>query len=100
MNKPKMIEHVPPSDVFDGIELDLYAELDNAEENFPEWPTDLAHGMAILGEEYGEAVKATVDFAFHDGSIDDIREELVQLGAMVFRQIAMIDRIKSGEVES
>jgi len=61
-------------------------ELSRAEKVYPDWPTDLIYQASIMNEEAGEVVQAVNNFMMHNsGSIKDIREELIQTGAMVLR---------------
>jgi len=66
--------------------LSLTEELRRAEDLHPEWPTDLIHQIAIMSEEAGEVVQAANNLIMHkEGSIEDVRNELVQTGSMVLR---------------
>ena len=64
----------------------IFAELKKAEDKFPGWPDDPVHGAAILAEEAGELVKASLDFYYgrHDGT-DQMEKEAAQTGAMAIR---------------
>ena len=66
-------------------------EVGYAENKFPMWPTDIIHSVAIMAEESGEAVKATLDYACDRGSADQVREELIQTAAMCVRAISALD---------
>lgn len=66
--------------------LDLIAEeVARAEAKHPTWPTDPIHGVAVLAEEAGEAVKAALQLKYEGGSLEDLVKELVQTGAMAVR---------------
>jgi NTP pyrophosphatase (non-canonical NTP hydrolase) len=42
---------------------------------------------AILAEEAGEVVKASLDMTYDGGSVEDVRTELAQTGAMCIRML-------------
>ena len=67
-------------------------ELVRAEKKFPTWPVDVIHGVAVMAEEAGEAVKASLDYAyFHDASINNLETELIQTAAMAIRAWVGLD---------
>lgn len=59
----------------------IQSEVASARAKFP----DPKLALTALVEEVGEAVKAALDHYHGKGSLDDIRKELVQVGAMVVR---------------
>jgi NTP pyrophosphatase (non-canonical NTP hydrolase) len=64
----------------------IFAELKKAENKFPGWPDDPVHGAAILAEEAGELVKASLDFYYgRYDEIDLMEKEAAQVGAMAIR---------------
>jgi hypothetical protein len=63
-----------------------------AEKKHPLWPDDLIHGVAIVCEESGEAIRAALQCQYEGGEIDDVRRELVQTAATCFRMLAWIDK--------
>ncbi len=52
-------------------------ELFRAREKFPTWPSDPLHAIAVVGEEFGELTKATLQHVYEPqkSSFDDVREE-------------------------
>lgn len=70
----------------DAIKL-ILNELELAIQKFPEWPEDKIHGAAILAEETGESVQAALNFVYLNGSLDDLKKELAQAGAMAIRNL-------------
>lgn len=66
---------------------DIMHEVARATEKFPTWPTDPLHAVAVLGEEYGELVKAVLQSVYepHKSSPADVREEAIQCAAMAVR---------------
>ncbi len=68
--------------------LDLISyELKRAEKKHPGWPDDPVHGVAIIVEEAGEAMKAALDMYYRNGIVCDLRTELAQTGAMAIRAL-------------
>lgn len=51
----------------------------------PGWPSDPIHAAAVLAEEAGETVQASLDLVYHNGSRNAIVAEAVQTGAMAVR---------------
>lgn len=72
----------------------VLAELARARRKFPTWPTDPLHAVAVVGEEAGELTKAVLQAVYepHKSTLGDVREEATQLGAMVLRFLASMDR--------
>lgn len=69
-------------------------ELRRAVTKFPTWPTDPLHALAVLGEEFGELTKATLQTTYepHKSSHDDVRTEAIQTAAMALRFIISLER--------
>ena len=66
------------------------AELTRAKKKHPDFPEDLFRQLAIMQEESGEVAKAVLDYHFANGSIEDVRIELAQTGAMCMRMLEAI----------
>lgn len=64
---------------------EMLQELERARLLHPLWPTDPIHQVAIMAEESGEAVRAALRMVYEGGSIENLRTELIQTGAMVMR---------------
>lgn len=62
-------------------------EMDDATRKFPTWPNDVLHAVAVLGEEYGELVKACLQSVYepHKLAPGNLREEALQTAAMALR---------------
>ena len=60
-------------------------ELKRAKKLHPGWPKDIVHQMAIITEESGEAMQATLNHVYHGGSHDLIKHEIIQTAAMCLR---------------
>lgn len=63
----------------------ILTEKKRAESLYPIFPADPIHMLAVMAEESGEAVRAALNMVYHGGSVDEVRKELVQTGAMVLR---------------
>lgn len=72
----------------------VIAEVSRATQQFPTWPTDPLHALAVLGEEYGELNKAMLQLTYepHKTSARDVREEAIQTAAMALRLVMSLDR--------
>lgn len=72
--------------------LQILEELDLAEQLHPSWPKDRVYQAAIVAEEAGEALKEALNLRPEDyhsttASIDKLRQELRQTGAMAIRAL-------------
>ena len=65
----------------------IIAEHYRAECLHPDWPDDIIHALAIVCEESGEAMRAGLNYVYEDGSLEDLRVELVQTAAMCIRTL-------------
>lgn len=72
------------------VEL-IIAELKAAEKKHPGWPDDKIHAAAIMAEEAGEAVKASIDYEYamtedlESVALKEFIKETAQTGAMAMR---------------
>lgn len=69
-------------------------ELLRAEIKYPDFPNDIIHQVSIMNEEAGEAIRAALNHVYHGASIELLKEELIQTGAMVIR---CLENISKGE---
>jgi len=60
-------------------------ELARAEKKFPGWPDDYVHGAAIVAEEAGELVQASLDYYYGRGQRAKCLTEAIQTAAMGIR---------------
>lgn len=69
-------------------------EVTKATDKFPTWPTDPLHALAVLGEEFGELTKAVLQHTYepHKATLDDVREEAVQVSAMAIRFLLSLNQ--------
>ena len=65
----------------------IEAELRRAEKKHPNYPTDIFKQLAIMQEEAGEVTKAVLQYTVEGGSIESVKEELVQTAAMCVRML-------------
>lgn len=68
----------------------ILMELQKAEHKHPHWPTDedggdFIHAAAIVAEESGELIRASLQFAYEGGRYYDMHKEAIQVGAMAIR---------------
>ena len=63
------------------------AELTKAKQKHPDYPDDMFRQVAIINEESGEATKAVLHYHYENGSIEDIKKELIQAAAMCMRML-------------
>jgi Flp pilus assembly protein CpaB len=70
---------------------EMLQELERARLIHSRWPTDPIHQVAIMEEESGESVRAALRMVYEGGSIEDLRTELIQTGAMVMRCLVEMD---------
>lgn len=63
------------------------AEVERAEAKHPTWPTDPIHAAAIVGEECGELLQATVQHTYEGGQRSAIGIEAIHTAATAVRLI-------------
>ncbi len=63
------------------------AELRRAEKKHPNWPDDMFRQVAIMNEEAGEVTKAVLHYHYEGGTLDHVKEELIQTAAMCMRML-------------
>jgi len=81
--KQRLLKHRPnEADKFFDL---VRAEVHRAEKKFPTWPEDNIHSVAIMMEEAGEAIQASVQQEYESGSQGALDGELIQTAAMCFR---------------
>jgi hypothetical protein len=70
---------------------EIVHELVLAERKHPSWPDDPIHQVAIMVEEAGEAMQAALQMVYENGSVEALKKELIQTGAMVVRCLENLD---------
>ena len=76
----------------------IEAELKRAEKKHPNFPKDMFKQLAIMNEEAGEVTKAVLHYHYEGGSVEDVKEELIQTAAMCMRMLDNLeidDRLKT-----
>jgi len=78
-------------------------ELMKAEKKFPTFPIDYVHASAVVAEEAGELVKATLEATYHYPNdpqvIDEVCKEAIQTGAMALRFLVHLEDMKVRQSE-
>lgn len=77
--------------------INLMMELEKAENKHPHWPLDKIHAAAIVAEESGELVRATLQYSYEAGLFYDMHNEAIQTGAMALRFLKNLPELKSPE---
>lgn len=65
----------------------IETELNKAIKKHPNYPDDMFRQVAIMNEEAGEATKAVLHYHYENGSIKEIKKELIQTAAMCIRML-------------
>jgi NTP pyrophosphatase (non-canonical NTP hydrolase) len=63
------------------------AELKRAKKKHPHFPDDMFQQLAIMQEEAGEVTKAVLHYHYENGTLEHVREELIQTAAMCMRML-------------
>lgn len=66
---------------------EIDAELVRAELKHPDFPVSIFEQLAIMQEEAGEVTKAVLHWKYENGSLQDVRDELIQTAAMCMRML-------------
>ena len=74
------------------------AELKRAEKMHPDYPNDMFRQLAIMQEEAGEVTKAVLDYCYAEGTLAQVKEELIQTAAMCMRMLKNL-KCKYSETE-
>src|SRR3546814_15393267 len=96
------LTHEMCDEAFSGCNIDvkrwiiaMVMELNSAKEKHPSWPKDFVHRSAIVSEEAGELVRASLRFAYEKGRYYDMHKEALQTGAMVLRFLINASKLKT-----
>ncbi len=72
---------------------ELINELERAEKNWPEFPShNPVESVSIMAEEAGECTRAANRMKWENKPYSELREELIQTGAMVLRCVKNLDK--------
>lgn len=75
----------------DGL-INILNELEAAERKHPQWPKDTIHAAAIVAEESGELIRASLMSKYENGSTRKLETEAIQTGAMALRFLSNLKR--------
>jgi hypothetical protein len=78
----------------------LIQELYLAREKHPTWPQDLIHCAAIIGEEAGELLQASLNHTYENEPVGFLEIEAIQTGATVLRFLTERCKINNVEFQS
>ncbi len=72
---------------------DILTEFHAATANFPQWPTDPLHALAIVQEEVGEVQKEVLQLTYepHKSDREKVKKEAIQMAAMSLRFLLSLD---------
>lgn len=65
----------------------IEAELQRAKRKHSEYPDNIFKQVAIISEEAGEIAQATLKYVDEKGTLNDVRNELIQTAAMCMRML-------------
>ena len=66
-------------------------ELKKAVCKFPTFPTDPLHASAVVSEESGELVKASLHYVYEDGDLSQMEIEAIQTAVTAIRFLMHLD---------
>jgi hypothetical protein len=66
---------------------DIAHELAKSYVKHGDMPENMFEQIVIISEEVGEANKAVLHLHYEDGSIEDVRHELIQTAAMCYKML-------------
>lgn len=69
------------------------AELQRAKKQHPDYPRDMFRQTAMMNGEAGKVTKAVLDYHYKEGSLKDIKDELIQTAAMCMRMLEALENI-------
>jgi len=83
----------PPPITVNATIADILTEFHAATANFPQWPTDPLHALAVVQEEVGEVQKEVLQMCYepHKSSPEKIKKEAIQMAAMSLRFLLSLD---------
>lgn len=87
---------MPKSTDLDSTIRDILTEFHAATANFPQWPTDPLHALAVVQEEVGEVQKEVLQLTYepHKSSVEKVRKEAIQMAARSLRFLLSLDAYK------
>ncbi len=82
---------------FNKLTSEIFKEFIRATGKHPNFPKDVVYQAAVVAEENGEVMRASVQYAMEGGNISEVRKELIQTGAMVFRMLMNLPEEKEAQ---
>lgn len=78
---------------------EVFLELARARGVFPLWPVDVVQATAVMLEEAGEVLKAANEVCWgqKEGTMADVRKEVIQTMAMCLRLLTETPGLVSGD---
>jgi NTP pyrophosphatase (non-canonical NTP hydrolase) len=75
-----------------------HAEIDNelkrVKTRHPDLPSDMFQQLAIMQEEAGEVTKAVLHYHFENGTLDNVKNELIHTAAMCIRMLQNLQSMR------
>lgn len=75
----------------------VVAELIQAKNKWPVFYKDIIHAVAVMNEEAGESIQAALDYTYDNGSMENVKKEVIQTAAMCFRILENLDDLTAFE---
>ena len=66
-------------------------ELESARKKFPDFPRDPIHAAAVVAEESGELVRASLRVTYEQAGYNEMKLEAIQTAAMAIRFLLCLD---------
>lgn len=66
-------------------------ELQSAKKKHPNYPENLYKQVCIISEESGEIAKAVLQYEDENGSLEEIKKEIIQTAAMCMRMLDFLN---------
>lgn len=70
----------------------IVKEYQRAKNVHPNWPSDVIHASAIVSEESGELVRASLQFVYENGKHEEMVKEAIQTSAMGLRFLVQLNK--------
>ena len=64
---------------------EIAEEIERAETKHPDWPADIIHAAAIVGEESGELTRAALQYIYEKGTLEAAKKEAIQTAVTAIR---------------
>lgn len=77
---------------------DILEELNRAKNKHPGWPDDPIHAAAVVAEESGELVQASLQWVYEGKDSIRMRDEAIQTGAAAIRYLLNMENYKRIQV--